>query len=204
MMVLTSPPSGNECWKLSAGVAIEEFGHEKEHGALFVETLLVLTSSEAMAAMTTSYSCDQEPELAEAYFGLLSTFVRSCPHVRSFLINLPGPSISLFLHIIELMETRCSIDQFQQTRLSQPCHEVKFVLHRLNYVHACDLFSVDFMSSTFLFAGPNWIVWIQEVVAAADTLLEISFNRASICCTAMHRGAALADMSYMSSEFLWT
>ncbi|KAG0588025.1 hypothetical protein KC19_2G209500 [Ceratodon purpureus] len=106
------------CFLKTAGVAIEEFGHEKEHGALFVETLLVLTSSEAMAAMTTSYSCDQEPELAEAYFGLLSTFVRSCPH---------------------------------------------------------------------------------EVVAAADTLLEISFNRASICCTAMHRGAALAAMSYMSN-----
>ncbi|XP_024393612.1 transportin MOS14 isoform X2 [Physcomitrium patens] len=102
----------------SAGIAVEEFGQEKEHGALIVETLMVLTSSEAMAAMTTSYSCDQEPELAEVYFGLMSTFVHSCPH---------------------------------------------------------------------------------EVVAAADTLLEISFNRASICCTAMHRGAALAAMSYMSN-----
>uniref|UniRef100_A0A7I4A443 Exportin-1/Importin-beta-like domain-containing protein n=1 Tax=Physcomitrium patens TaxID=3218 RepID=A0A7I4A443_PHYPA len=68
------------CFLKTAGIAVEEFGQEKEHGALIVETLLVLTSSEAMAAMTTSYSCDQEPELAEAYFGLLSTFVRSCPH----------------------------------------------------------------------------------------------------------------------------
>lgn len=74
---------------------MEEFGQEKEHGALIVETLLVLTSSEAMAAMTTSYSCDQEPELAEAYFGLLSTFVRSCPHVMSF------PE-SLFLAYLQL------------------------------------------------------------------------------------------------------
>ncbi|XP_024393613.1 uncharacterized protein [Physcomitrium patens] len=106
------------CFLKTAGIAVEEFGQEKEHGALIVETLMVLTSSEAMAAMTTSYSCDQEPELAEVYFGLMSTFVHSCPH---------------------------------------------------------------------------------EVVAAADTLLEISFNRASICCTAMHRGAALAAMSYMSN-----
>lgn len=85
VILLISSPSWNVCFKSSAGVAVEEFGHEKEHGALFVKTLLVLTTSEAMAAMTTSYSCDQEPELAEAYFGLLSTFVRSCPHVRSFL-----------------------------------------------------------------------------------------------------------------------
>ena len=99
VMVLIFPPSRDECFKSSAGVAIEEFGHEKEHGALFVETLLVLTSSESMAAMTTSYSCDQEPDLAEAYFGLLSTFVRSCPHVCSFLIK---P-----LHI--MIYNRCSL-----------------------------------------------------------------------------------------------
>lgn len=46
--------------------------------------------------------------------------------------------------------------------------------------------------------------WEQEVVAAADSVLELSFNRASICCTAMHRGAALAAMSYMSSAYSLT
>ncbi|CAM6046725.1 unnamed protein product [Sphagnum compactum] len=106
------------CFIRTAAVAVEEFGHEQEHGPLFVETLRVFTASDAMAAMTTSYSCDQEPELAEAYFGFTTTFVRCCP---------------------------------------------------------------------------------KEVVAAADLLLEISFNHATICCTAMHRGAALATMSYMSS-----
>jgi hypothetical protein len=39
----------------SAAVAVEEFGHEQEHGPLFVETLRVFTVSDAMAAMTTSY-----------------------------------------------------------------------------------------------------------------------------------------------------
>jgi hypothetical protein len=70
-------------WVSSACVAVEEFGHEKEHGVLFVETLRVFTASDAMASMTTSYSCDQEPDLAEAYFGLLSTFIRCCPKVMS-------------------------------------------------------------------------------------------------------------------------
>lgn len=70
-------------WGSSACVAVEEFGHEKEHGVLFVETLGVFTASDAMASMTTSYSCDQEPDLAEAYFGLLSTFIRCCSKVMS-------------------------------------------------------------------------------------------------------------------------
>ncbi|KAH8963991.1 hypothetical protein BDL97_04G040400 [Sphagnum fallax] len=69
------------CFIRTAAVAVEEFGHEQEHGPLFVETLRVFTVSDAMAAMTTSYSCDQEPELAEAYFGFTTTFVRCCPKV---------------------------------------------------------------------------------------------------------------------------
>ncbi|PPR99994.1 hypothetical protein GOBAR_AA20662 [Gossypium barbadense] len=38
----------------------------------------------------------------------------------------------------------------------------------------------------------------MEVLAASGALLEISFQKAAICCTAMHRGAALAAMSYLS------
>ncbi|KAJ0113289.1 hypothetical protein Patl1_02486 [Pistacia atlantica] len=38
----------------------------------------------------------------------------------------------------------------------------------------------------------------QEVLAASGALLEVSFQKAAICCTAMHRGAALAAMSYLS------
>lgn len=41
---------------------------------------------------------------------------------------------------------------------------------------------------------------LQEVVASSGSLLEVSFQKAAICCTAMHRGAALAAMSYMSCE----
>lgn len=41
----------------------------------------------------------------------------------------------------------------------------------------------------------------QDVVAASGSLLEISVQKAAICCTAMHRGAALAAMSYMSCEY---
>jgi transportin-3 len=38
----------------------------------------------------------------------------------------------------------------------------------------------------------------QELLGTSGTLLEISFHKAAICCTAMHRGAALAAMSYLS------
>lgn len=38
----------------------------------------------------------------------------------------------------------------------------------------------------------------KEVLAASGSLLDVSFQKAAICCTAMHRGAALAAMSYLS------
>ncbi|XP_026666278.2 transportin-3 isoform X4 [Phoenix dactylifera] len=47
-------------------------------------------------------------------------------------------------------------------------------------------------TSTFVRCCP------KDVVAASGSLLEISVQKAAICCTAMHRGAALAAMSYMS------
>lgn len=40
----------------------------------------------------------------------------------------------------------------------------------------------------------------QDAIIAAGPLLELSFQKAAICSTAMHRGAALAAMSYMSCE----
>ncbi|KAF7802021.1 transportin MOS14 isoform X2 [Senna tora] len=68
-------------------------------------------------ALTSSYICDQEPDLVEAYTNFASTFIRSCS---------------------------------------------------------------------------------KEVLAACGSLLEVSVQKAAICCTAMHRGAALAAMSYLS------
>lgn len=40
----------------------------------------------------------------------------------------------------------------------------------------------------------------QEVLGACGSLLEVSVQKAAICCTAMHRGAALAAMSYLSCK----
>nr|CAB3491710.1 unnamed protein product [Digitaria exilis] len=45
----------------------------------------------------------------------------------------------------------------------------------------------------------------QEAIIASTSLLELSFQKAAICSTAMHRGAALAAMSYISCEcYLFT
>ncbi|PPD88644.1 hypothetical protein GOBAR_DD14429 [Gossypium barbadense] len=76
-----------------------------------------LTRASSVRALNSSYVCDQEPDLVEAYTNFASTFVRSSR---------------------------------------------------------------------------------KEVLAASGALLEISFQKAAICCTAMHRGAALAAMSYLS------
>uniref|UniRef100_A0A1D1XES3 Transportin-3 n=1 Tax=Anthurium amnicola TaxID=1678845 RepID=A0A1D1XES3_9ARAE len=107
----------HECYIRTATVVIEEFGHREEYGPLYISTFERFTSAASVMALNSSYICDQEPDLVEAYANFTSTFVRCCP---------------------------------------------------------------------------------KEVVAASGSLLEISFQKAAICCTAMHRGAALSAMSYMS------
>ncbi|GMY12794.1 transportin MOS14 [Fagus crenata] len=107
----------HECYIRTASVVIEEFGHREEFGPLFVNTFERFTYAVSVMALNSSYICDQEPDLVEAYTNFASTFVR-------------GSS--------------------------------------------------------------------KEVLAASGSLLELSFQKAAICCTAMHRGAALAAMSYLS------
>lgn len=107
----------HECFVSTAAVLIEEFGHQEEYGPLCISTFERFTSAASVTALNSSYICDQEPDLVEAYTNFTSTFVRCCP---------------------------------------------------------------------------------KDVVALSGSLLEISVQKAAICCTAMHRGAALAAMSYMS------
>lgn len=107
----------HECYIRTASVVIEEFGHKEEYRPLFISTLERFSYASSVMALTSSYICDQEPDLVEAYTNFTSTFVRCSP---------------------------------------------------------------------------------KEVLAAAGSLIEFSFQKAAICCTAMHRGAALSAMSYLS------
>lgn len=107
----------HECYIRTASVVIEEFGHNEEYRPLFISTLERFSYASSVMALTSSYICDQEPDLVEAYTNFTSTFVRCSP---------------------------------------------------------------------------------KEVLAAAGSLIEFSFQKAAICCTAMHRGAALSAMSYLS------
>ncbi|KAL6509129.1 hypothetical protein OROGR_022439 [Orobanche gracilis] len=100
-----------------ASVIVEEFGGKEEYGPLFISTFEQFTSSNSVMALTSSYICDQEPDLVEAYTNFASAYVRSCP---------------------------------------------------------------------------------KEVLAASGSLFELSLQKAGICCTALHRGAALSAMSYMT------
>ncbi|GAB4848593.1 hypothetical protein Ancab_003300 [Ancistrocladus abbreviatus] len=107
----------HECYIRTASIVVEEFGHREEYGPLFISTFERFTHAASIVALSSSYICDQEPDLVEAYAGFTSMFVR---------------------------------------RTS------------------------------------------KKVLAASGSLLEASLQKAAICCTAMHRGAALAAMSYMS------
>lgn len=107
----------HECYIKTASIVIEEFGNKDEYGPLFVSTLERFTHASSVMAINSSYVCDQEPDLVEAYCSFTSIFLCSCS---------------------------------------------------------------------------------KEVVASSGPLLEVSLQKAAICCTAMHRGAALAAMSYMS------
>ncbi|CAD6253673.1 unnamed protein product [Miscanthus lutarioriparius] len=107
----------HDCFLRTAANVIEEFGHKEEYGALCVRTFETLSSASSISALNSSYTCDQEPDLVEAYTYFTSMFIRCCP---------------------------------------------------------------------------------KEAIVASSSLLELSFQKAAICSTAMHRGAALAAMSYMS------
>ncbi|XP_034905232.1 transportin MOS14 isoform X2 [Populus alba] len=101
----------HEWYIRTASVVIEEFSHKEEFGPLFVITFERFTQATSVMGLNSSYICDQEPDLVEAYTNFASTV---------------------------------------------------------------------------------------EVLAASGSLLDVSFQKAAICCTAMHRGAALAAMSYLS------
>ncbi|EFJ12365.1 hypothetical protein SELMODRAFT_446653 [Selaginella moellendorffii] len=105
------------CFLKLANTLTEEHGHQKEYAPLFVEVAGVFSTADSVAALSSSYACDNEPDVAEAYMNFMSTFLRNCH---------------------------------------------------------------------------------KGVLATAESHVEAALNRATICCTVMHRGAALAAMSYIS------
>ncbi|XP_059294401.1 transportin MOS14 isoform X3 [Lycium ferocissimum] len=107
----------HDCYIRTASVLIEEFGSREEYGHHFVSIFERFSKSTSIMALTSSYICDQEPDLVEAFANFASIFVRCSP---------------------------------------------------------------------------------KEVLVVSGSILELSFQKAAICCTAMHRGAALAAMSFMS------
>ncbi|PHT57124.1 hypothetical protein CQW23_05610 [Capsicum baccatum] len=107
----------HDCYIRTASFLIEEFGSREEYGHLFVSIFERFSKSTSIMALTSSYICDQEPDLVEAFANFASIFVRCSP---------------------------------------------------------------------------------KEVLVVSGSILELSFQKAAICCTAMHRGAALTAMSFMS------
>jgi len=146
-------------FKFSAAKVIEEFGHNEEFGALFVRTFETFSSASSISTLNSSYTCDQEPDLVEAYTCFTSMFIRCCPKVLIFLM--------FNIYICNVFELSTSA-----------------------------WYGLAFDTSNFRCLLLN----NQEAIVASSSLLELSFQKAAICSTAMHRGAALAAMSYISCE----
>ena len=82
---------------VSASNIIEEFGSREEYGPLYICTFERFTYTRSIIALTSSYICDQEPDLVEAYTNFASVYVRSCSKVLYPLIRSPPP-LSLRTH----------------------------------------------------------------------------------------------------------
>ncbi|CAH9088958.1 unnamed protein product [Cuscuta epithymum] len=108
----------HDCYIRAASIIIQEFGNRDEYGSLFISTFDRFISATSVMSLSSSYICDEEPDLVEAFTNFASTFIRCSP---------------------------------------------------------------------------------KEVLAVSGSIIELSFQKAAICCTAMHRGAALASMSFMST-----
>jgi len=158
----------------SASIVIEEFGHLEEYGPLFVTLFERFTHAASVMALTSSYICDQEPDLVEAYTNFASTFIRTCNKVFFILFAFfsfcgsRGPESSVRLKKL-LVLLIFSLDLIAVVKVSSACP-----------------YLVDDVS--------------QDALSACASLLEVSIQKAAICCTAMHRGAALAAMSYLSCK----
>lgn len=61
---------------ISASIIVEEFCQKEEYGPLFVTTFERFTQASSVMGLNSSYICDQEPDLVEAYTNFASTFIR--------------------------------------------------------------------------------------------------------------------------------
>lgn len=65
----------------AASVVVEEFGNKEEYGPLFISTLERFTNASSVMSLNSSYVCDQEPDLVEAYCSFTSIFLHSSSKV---------------------------------------------------------------------------------------------------------------------------
>lgn len=84
--LITDLPLFSVYHSFSASVVIEEFGHIEDYGPLFVTTFERFTYAASVMALNSSYICDQEPDLVEAYTNFASTFVRGSSKVMYTLL----------------------------------------------------------------------------------------------------------------------
>ena len=62
-------------------VIAEEFCHKEEYGSLFITTFERFTQASSLMGINSSYICDQEPDLVEAYVNFASALIRGCHKV---------------------------------------------------------------------------------------------------------------------------
>ncbi|KAL2320426.1 hypothetical protein Fmac_029395 [Flemingia macrophylla] len=160
----------------SASIVVEEFGHLEEYGPLFVTLFERFTNAASVMALTSSYICDQEPDLVEAYTNFASTFIRSC----SKFIDCQFPYSSGFLDVglVSLLEcTNCiPEDSFNNTTIHVISHSGEGLVSNVVYA----LLGVSAMSRVHKCAT------ILQQLAAVCTLSERTTWKAILCWQTLH------------------
>ncbi|KAJ3671776.1 hypothetical protein LUZ60_007855 [Juncus effusus] len=69
----------HDCYLRTAATGLKEFGNIQEFGQLYIKTFERFNSANSISSLNSSYICDQEPDLIEAYTNFTSTFITCCP-----------------------------------------------------------------------------------------------------------------------------
>ncbi|GBG62363.1 hypothetical protein CBR_g30317 [Chara braunii] len=98
------------CFIKAAAAAIQEFGSDPKFASTAIEILRTFSQAEVAKSLSTRQGCDAEPEIAEQYMRLMTTFIVQCP--RDVLVAVEG--------LLEVAITRAAACASSSHRLAAP------------------------------------------------------------------------------------
>ncbi|XP_044981352.1 transportin MOS14 isoform X3 [Hordeum vulgare subsp. vulgare] len=107
----------HDCFLRTAANMIEEFGHKEEHSVVCVKTIETFSSAASLSNLNSSYTCDQEPDLIEAYANFASAFIRCCPKLLSHLARCLSCHFKRQLYALQQCTEEQHLQQFHIYRV---------------------------------------------------------------------------------------